>query len=178
VVEVAKLSARHKRFVQEFVLDGNAAAAAQRAGYSPRSSKNAGHRLLRRPEVQEAVAQAQATAAQRAEDSAERVRRDLLRATEGAIEDRDWRGIGKILELRCKVHQMLTERIEHTGPGGGPIRMAHDAARQIVEDSDAADLAHSLFERVAQHAGQLGLDAVRPEVVPGAAPAPPQPTAD
>lgn len=115
---MAKLSARHKRFVQEFVLDGNAAAAAQRAGYSPRSSKNAGHRLLRRPEVQEAVAQAQATAAQRAEDSAERVRRDLLRATEGAIEDRDWRGIGKILELRCKVEGMLLDRHRVEGADG------------------------------------------------------------
>ena len=105
---MAKLSARHQRFVQEFIQDGNAAAAALRAGYSPRSAKNAGYRLLRHPEVQEAIARAQATAAQRAEDCAERVRRDLLRATEGAIEDRDWRGIGKILELRCKVHQMLT----------------------------------------------------------------------
>jgi phage terminase small subunit len=179
VVEVAKqrgkrMDPRHRRFVLEYIQDLDATAAARRAGYSPRSAKNTGYRLMQRPEIQQAIAEAQADLERELIDSAERVRRDLLRATEGAIEDRDWRGIGKILELRCKVHQMLTERIEHTGPGGGPIRMAHDTARQIVEDSGAADLAHSLFERVAQHAGQLGLDAVRPEVVPGAAPAPPQ----
>ena len=177
-MEVAKLNARHQRFVQEFIQDGNAAAAALRAGYSPRSARNAGHRLLRNPDVQEAVAQAQATVSQRAGDSAERVVRDLLRYCDGAAEDRDWRALGKLAELRCKVQGMLTERIEHSGPGGGPIQLAHDAARRIVEDSGAADLAHALFERVAQHSSQPGLDAVRTEVAPGAAPAPAQPPTD
>ena len=116
---MAKLSARHQRFVQEFIQDGNAAAAAIRAGYSPRSARNAGHRLLRNPEVQEAIARAQATAAQRAEDCAERVVRDLLRACDGAAEDRDWRALSKLLELRCKVEGMLLDRHRVEGADGG-----------------------------------------------------------
>lgn len=115
---MAKLSARHKRFVQEFVLDGNAAAAAQRAGYSPRSSKNAGHRLLRRPSIQEAIAVAQADVQARAGDSAERVVRDLLQACEGAAEDRSWAALGKLLELRCKVEGMLVDRHRVEGADG------------------------------------------------------------
>jgi phage terminase small subunit len=118
VVEVAKLSARHQRFVQEFIQDGNAAAAALRAGYSPRSARNAGHRLLRNPDVQEAVAQAQATVSQRAGDSAERVVRDLLRYCDGAAEDRSWAALGKLLELRCKVEGMLVDRHRVEGADG------------------------------------------------------------
>ena len=172
------MDARQKRFVLEYVQDCNAAAAAQRAGYSQRTARNAGYRLLQRADVQDAVAQAQAEIERGLIDSAEQVRRDLVRYCAGAEDDRNWSAMGKLVELRAKIHQMLTDRIEHTGAGGGPIRLAHDAARRIVEDSDATDLAHALFERVAQHAGQPGLDAVRTEVAPGAAPAPAQPPTD
>lgn len=106
-----RLSARQKRFVQEFLQDGCASAAAIRAGYSPRSAKQVAHRLMRLPHVQEAIAQGQALVQERAEDSAERVVRDLLRACDGAIEDREWRSLGKLMELRCKVQGMLTERL-------------------------------------------------------------------
>ena len=115
---MAKLSARHQRFVQEFLLDGNAAAAATRAGYNPRTARNTAYRLLRRPEVQEAITQAQATASRNAGDSAERVVRDLLRYCEGAAEDRDWRALGKLAELRCKVQGMLVDRHRVEGADG------------------------------------------------------------
>jgi hypothetical protein len=176
--KTGRLSAKYRRFVLEYLQDCNPTAAARRAGYSPRTAKNTGYRLMQRPEVQEAIAEAQEALERELIDSAEDAARDLKRWCRAAAADGDWRGLGKLQELRMKHLRMLAERIEHTGPGGGPIRMAHDTARQIVEDSGAADLAHTLFERVAQHAGQLGLDAVRPEVVPGAAPAPPQPPAD
>ena len=169
---------RHRRFVLEYIQDLDATAAARRSGYSPRFAKNTGYRLMQRPDIQAAIAEAQAALERELIDSAEEAARDLKRWCRAAAADGDWRGLGKLQELRMKHLRMLAERIEHTGPGGGPIRMAHDAARQIVEDSGAADLAHTLFERVAQHAGQSGLDAVRTEVAPGAASSPPQPPAD
>jgi phage terminase small subunit len=118
VVEVAKLSARHQRFVQEFCLDGNATAAARRAGYNQRTARNTGHRLLRHPSIQEAIAVAQADVQARAGDSAERVVRDLLKACEGAAEDRSWAALGKLLELRCKVEGMLVDRHRVEGADG------------------------------------------------------------
>jgi hypothetical protein len=123
VVEVAKqrgkrMDPRHRRFVLEYIQDLDATAAARRAGYSPRSAKNTGYRLMQRPEIQQAIAEAQADLERELIDSAERVRRDLLRATEGAIEDRDWRGLGKLAELRCKCLGMLVDRHRVEGADG------------------------------------------------------------
>lgn len=172
------MDARQQRFVSEYLQDCNPTAAARRAGYSPRTANNTGYRLMQRPDVQQAVAEAQAARAQELGDSAEQAARDLLAWCRAAAEDRDWRSLGKLQELRMKHLGMLTERIEHSGPGGGPIQLAHDAARRIVEDSDASGLAHALFERVAQHSSQPGVDAVRAPVATGATPATLEPSAD
>ncbi|TVR81903.1 MAG: hypothetical protein EA405_07835 [Rhodospirillales bacterium] len=56
---MAKLGARQERFCRQFVECANAAAAARAAGYSDRSSRLAGYRLLRMPRVAERIAQLQ-----------------------------------------------------------------------------------------------------------------------
>jgi len=112
------MDARQKRFVLEYVQDCNAAAAAQRAGYSQRTARNAGYRLLQRADVQEAVAQAQAEIERGLIDSAEQVRRDLVRYCAGAEDDRNWSAIGKLMELRCKVEGLLVDRHRVEGADG------------------------------------------------------------
>ena len=114
------MDARQKRFVLEYVQDCNAAAAAQRAGYSQRTARNAGYRLLQRADVQDAVAQAQAEIERGLIDSAEEAARDLKRWCQGAAEDRDWRGLGKLQELRMKHLLMLVDRHRVEGADGGP----------------------------------------------------------
>lgn len=52
------LSAKERAFVQEYMVDLNAAAAARRAGYSENSAKVLGYQLLQRPRVQAAVTEA------------------------------------------------------------------------------------------------------------------------
>jgi phage terminase small subunit len=54
------LTAKQKRFVQEYALDPNAAAAARRAGYSPNGAKVTGCRLLTNPNLKAALAAKQA----------------------------------------------------------------------------------------------------------------------
>lgn len=51
------LTPRHEAFCQYFVLGGNAAYAAQDAGYAPKSSKNQGYRLMRRARIRARVAE-------------------------------------------------------------------------------------------------------------------------
>ena len=46
-----RLKYKHQRFIMEFCLCGNAAAAARNAGYSPRYAKERGCRLLHRADV-------------------------------------------------------------------------------------------------------------------------------
>ena len=54
--EVGALSARHERFVLEFLRDGNATQAYIRAGYSPRGAQPSASKLLRQPHIAAAVA--------------------------------------------------------------------------------------------------------------------------
>ena len=58
---MAELTPKQRRFVEEYLVDLNAAASARRAGYCPRSPKSAaatGSRLLRQKAVREAVREA------------------------------------------------------------------------------------------------------------------------
>lgn len=103
---------RRKRFVLEYLQDCNATAAAIRAGYNPRTARNTGYRLMRLPEIQQAIAEAQDARAKELGDSAEQAALDLLVWCRAAAEDRDWRGLGKLQEMRMKHLGMLNERKE------------------------------------------------------------------
>ena len=50
------LSAKQTRFVEEYLIDMNGAAAARRAGYSKKASAEAGYQLLTNTHVQAAIA--------------------------------------------------------------------------------------------------------------------------
>lgn len=56
-----QLTPRQLRFVEEFVLSGNAAEAARKAGYSTNGAKVTGCRLLTNPNLQAAIAHTQQT---------------------------------------------------------------------------------------------------------------------
>jgi phage terminase small subunit len=58
-------------FVQEFLLDGNASAAARRAGYSAKSSGAIGAELLKFPAVSRAIADAQRARSERTQVDAD-----------------------------------------------------------------------------------------------------------
>jgi phage terminase small subunit len=71
------LEDRRWRFCQELMIDGNAAQAAIRAGYSEKIAKQQACRLLTNPDVRRAVADLRAARAQRLEIPADRVLQEL-----------------------------------------------------------------------------------------------------
>src|SRR5690348_13143915 len=71
------LNPRQKRFVEEYLVDLNAAHAAGRAGYSMKSRKDIGHALLRRPEVAAAIQRAMHARSTRTQITADSVVREL-----------------------------------------------------------------------------------------------------
>lgn len=71
------LTEKRWRFVDEYDVDGNATAAAIRAGYSEKTAYAAGHRLLREPEVAAELDKRRAERAARADVSAEAVLAEL-----------------------------------------------------------------------------------------------------
>lgn len=53
-----RLTAKQRRFVQEYIIDLNATQAAIRAGYSPRTARSIASETLGRPEVKRAIQKA------------------------------------------------------------------------------------------------------------------------
>jgi phage terminase small subunit len=52
---MSKLTAKQQRFVDEYLIDLNASAAAKRAGYSVKTADQLGYQLLQNPSVAEAI---------------------------------------------------------------------------------------------------------------------------
>ncbi len=74
-----KLPAKQQRFVEEYVIDFNAAAACVRAGYSGRGAQQQGSRLLLNVVIQAAIARRAREVTAAAGVEAERVVRELAR---------------------------------------------------------------------------------------------------
>jgi phage terminase small subunit len=68
-----RLTPKQTMFVSGFLIDGNATAAAKRAGYSERTAEKIGSENLRKPEIAKAIASKQAMRLERNEVSADRI---------------------------------------------------------------------------------------------------------
>ena len=60
-----KLTPKQARFVQEYLIDLNAAQAAIRAGYSAKTARVIGHEILSKPDIAAAIKKAMAERAER-----------------------------------------------------------------------------------------------------------------
>lgn len=178
---MSKLTNQQQRFVEEYLLDLNATQAATRAGYSRKTAKSQGQRLLTKVDVQKAI-----TSAQRARSS--RVQIDsnyvLMRLVEidqmdcldilnddGSIkpirdwpkiwrqfisgfdvaelftgngEDRELSGLLKKVKWPDKIKnlelmgkhvnvQAFRDKVEWSGPDGGPIQMQNVTKEELAE---------------------------------------------
>jgi phage terminase small subunit len=72
-----RLAPKQLRFVQEYLLDLNATQAAIRAGYSAKTAKAIGSRLLTNVDVEQAIAAAKSRRVERSEVTADRVIAEL-----------------------------------------------------------------------------------------------------
>ena len=73
-----KLTPRQARFVDEYLVDLNATQAAIRAGYSRQTARQTAAENLSKPDIAEAITQAQAERAKRTKVDADRVLREWL----------------------------------------------------------------------------------------------------
>ena len=87
-----KLTTKQTRFVEEYVVDFNAAGAARRAGYSQKTATEIGAENLRKPHIARALQAKQTRLTARTEITAEKVLREYARLGFADIRD--------VLELR------------------------------------------------------------------------------
>ena len=109
------MTPRHERFVQEYLIDRNGAAAAARAGYSPHTARQIAYELLTRRDVAEAVRQGEAELATKAQLAREEVLRGLLAAIDMARQQGDpgamiagWREIGRMCGYYAPERKQIT----------------------------------------------------------------------
>jgi phage terminase small subunit len=99
-----ELTAKQKRFIDEYMVDRNGAAAAVRAGYSKRCAKEAAYELLTKAHIQAVIREKEAAEAERLQLSREAAIEGFLEAVALAQAKADpaamiagWREIGKML---------------------------------------------------------------------------------
>lgn len=76
---MAKLTAKQKKFVEEYLIDLNATQAAIRAGYSPDTAKEIGCENLTKPNIKTEIDKAMAERSRRTGISQDRVLRELAK---------------------------------------------------------------------------------------------------
>jgi phage terminase small subunit len=123
------LTAKQQRFAEEYMIDGNASAAARRAGYSAHRADAIGFENLRKPEIAQAIAQCRAAVSEKTLRSAVDVLADIGRVRDDAMQEvRDpetgafsmlsHKDALKALELEGKHLGMFTDKVQLSNPDG------------------------------------------------------------
>lgn len=124
---MANLTPKQQRFVEEYLIDLNATQAAIRSGYSEKTAQQMGSENLLKPVIQKAIEDARKEVSEKALITTEMVVKGLLKEaqdnSEGSTQSARvsaWAHLGKHLG-------MFKDKIEHTGPSGGPLMGISDA---------------------------------------------------
>jgi len=138
------LSPKQEMFVKEYLVDLNATQAAKRAGYNAKTAYSQGQRLLKKVEIQSAIAAAQQDRAKRVEISQDYVLSNLTEIVERTMQrapvcnmkgeqvqddegnnlwEFDAKSANRALELLGKHLGLFTDKVQQevSGPGGGPV---------------------------------------------------------
>lgn len=137
----SKLSPKMERFVEEYLVDLNASAAVERAGYKTRNRNKMAAELIRHPLVKAKIEESMGERRERMELTADYVINklvDIVEKTESGNPSAALRG----LELLGKHLGLYKDRQEISGPDGEAIKM-----EQKVKE-DVADFTSSLARLV------------------------------
>ncbi len=177
------MTPRQRRFVEEYLIDLNASAAARRAGYA----KGSGWRLMCNPEIAAGIEKAQAARAERTRATADKVVKELAKVAfgdprrllswgpDGVIlresselseadaalvseisETRTAAGGSRRVKLRCKL-TALTALGKHLGLfGNGRRPVLSEPDHDNGEAGPADDARQRLARRIAGLAARLG----------------------
>ena len=132
MISMANLTPKQQRFVEEYLIDLNATQAAIRSGYSEKTAKEIGSENLTKPNIAKAIEEAQESLSNKTQLTVDMVVQGLLNEakdlSEGSTQSARvsaWAHLGKHLG-------MFKDKIEHTGPNGGPI----DLSLKVVFEND------------------------------------------
>lgn len=113
-----KLTAKQQRFVDEYLIDLNATQAAIRAGYSEKTARSQGQRLLTNVDIARVIKKAQSAISERNSVTQD----DVIR---GLLTEAEWMGEGSSHSARVQAWSqlgkhlgMFTDKVDHTSSDG------------------------------------------------------------
>ena len=119
--EQGVLTAKQERFVEEYLIDFNAAAAAERAGYSKKTARFIGAENLTKPNIQAAVQEQINARAHRTEITADLVVQETWATFKEARAKGKYSAAASLLALLGRHTDAFPNKHEHSGPDGEPI---------------------------------------------------------
>jgi hypothetical protein len=140
---IDRLTVRQRRFVEEYLVDFNGAAAVSRAGYGTKSPKRLAYEMLQHPGILAAIDQVTLSRAAESTLKPEYVMNKIRKTIEKAEEDGNHNAVLRGCEIMARALGMFVERREISGPNGDAIKY-----EQIQEAADAFTSAiNGLIER-------------------------------
>ena len=129
---IRPLTPKQERFVQEYLIDLNATQAAIRAGYSPQTARAIGAENLTKPDIQQAITEAQGAMAEKVEVTREEIIKELKRLAFVNMDAYSQWGPGGVVlrdskELTPDLTAAVAEVSQTKSKGGGTIKLKlHD----------------------------------------------------
>lgn len=143
---IDSLTERQRRFVEEYLVDFDQSAAAQRAGYNCSSVANysrLGHEMLAHPGIRAAIDQLTIQRSKSVTLKPDYVMNKIKRTIETAESEGNHTAVLRGCEILARALGMFVERREISGPDGQAIKM-----EQVREAADSFTQAiNSLIER-------------------------------
>jgi phage terminase small subunit len=106
------ISKRQKQFVNEYLVDRNATAAAKRAGYAEGSAHNAGCVLMKKPEIMAAIQKKEIKICEKLDLSVEKIISQIEDVRKECMANQDYRAALKALEMLGRHIGMWREQID------------------------------------------------------------------
>ncbi len=108
----SNLTAKQRRFVEEYVVDHNATQAAIRAGYSAKTAYSIGHENLKKPEIAAAIAAEQARLRRRNNVTIGSMTEEMRENRDLAVANGQAAAAQQASMGIAKLHGLLVERTE------------------------------------------------------------------
>lgn len=158
-----ELTPKQRRFVEEYLIDLNATAAARRAGYSERNADKIGPELLGKTRIAAAIHSAEQARSERTEVTADWVLEKLVKEAERSGRGTSQSARVRALELLGKHLGMFPDRVHHGGDGNAPPIGVSATSEKLSELNLPPEVIRMILHAKRQKAGERLGCAMLPE---------------